>query len=181
MFCDVNNPEISLSDWERLRKEFPRHLIAEVIDRDAAWLPDWFMPLARGVAIASDKLLHQAGYHNEKQCPDGWHETSPDYFLYRLAPESYLLVRESDETNLWSIERLNSRRQYDVDDVLVFGFGWTPIFTRSYQSAMRLAMHCHVDWPPGGLSWIKGMPTDPKPAIELARHRRVRETAPSPG
>ena len=65
----------------------------------------------------------------------------------------------------------------EVDDVLVFGFGWTPIFTRSYQSAMRLAMHCHVNWPPGGLSWIKGMPTDPKPAIEIARQRHVQETS----
>ena len=181
MFYDVNNPDITLLDWERLRKEFPRDLIDEVIDRNEAWLPGWFVPLARGVAIASDKLLRRAGYHHEKRCPHGWLETSPDHFLYPLTPNSSLLVRESDETNLWSIERLNSTRRYEVDDVLVFGFGWTPIFTRSYHSAMRLAMHCHVDWPPCGLSWIKGMPTDPKPAIEIARQRHVRETSYAPG
>ena len=98
MFYDVNNPDITLADWERLRKEFPRDLIDDVIDRNEAWLPDWFVPSARGVAIASDKLLRRAGYHNEKRCPHGWLESSPDYFLYPLTPMSSLLVRESDET-----------------------------------------------------------------------------------
>jgi len=47
------------------------------------------------------------------------------------------------------------RRVADFDEVLVFNFGSTPIFTRSYQSAMRLAMYCNGNNPPHGLRWIK--------------------------
>jgi hypothetical protein len=87
--------------------------------------------------------------------PPGWRETKPDYFKHYIdsddrASTSFLLVRESDETGLWTIERLGPSRRREVDEVLGHIFGGTPIFTRSYQSAMCLAKHCHTkELPPG--------------------------------
>ena len=90
-----------------------------------------------------------------------------------IGPESFLLVRESDETGLWTIERLGPSRRYEVDEVLGHIFGGTPLFTRSYQSAMCLAMHCHTKEPPPGLRWIKAPPRDDVNSVtEFAEHRR---------
>ena len=33
MFCNVDHPDVPLSDWRTFEKELPPHLIAEVIDR----------------------------------------------------------------------------------------------------------------------------------------------------
>jgi hypothetical protein len=53
MFCDVDHPNVSLSEWQTFLKDLPPHLIVEVIDRSKLGLPPWFVPFARGVAIAS--------------------------------------------------------------------------------------------------------------------------------
>ena len=174
MFYDVDKSEVTLSEWDKFRGEFPPSLIEEVISREAACLPDWFVPSARGVVVASAELLSQVGHRNGKHRPRGWLETSPDYFLYPLTCESSLLVRECENTNLWTIERLNSTRSYEVDEVLAFKFGWTPIFTRSYQSAMRLAMRSHTNGPPS-LRWINTPQNDMKSVIEFAKKRRFDE------
>ena len=163
MFYDLERPEITLLEWERFYEEFPLRLIEDVIDRDKACLPDWFMPRAWGVAIASDELLREAGHRDGMRQPPGWRETKPHSFKHALDgdnwnPESFLLVRESDETGLWTIERLGPSRRYEVDEVLGHIFGGTPLFTQSYQSAMCLAMHCHTKEPPAGLRWIKAPP-----------------------
>ena len=63
----------------------------------------------------------------------------------------------------------------DVDQVLVCCFGSTPIFTRSYTSAICLAVNCNVDNPPQGLRWIKQAPDDCQAAIEFARRRQIDE------
>jgi hypothetical protein len=175
MMYEDGHPDVTLSDWEKFCNEFSHYLIEEVLDRHEANLPTWFMPLARGGAIASDELLRQAGYRHGKYRPRGWLEFYPDYFRFPLTFESSLLVRGCEGANLWTIERLNATRRYEVDEVLAFVFGSTPIFTRSYQSAMRLAMHCHVNGTPSGLRWIKGNPSDPTAAIEFARKRRFDE------
>lgn len=178
MLFEEGHPIISHSDWkdfcasQKSLKVFPSHLIDEVIDRDEARLPNWFVPLARGVAIASDALLRKAGHRDGLYRPRGWRETSPEYFVRNLDWNCYLLVRESDETDLWTIERLGASRRYNADEVLVHMFGSTPIFTRSYRSAMRLAMHCHANGPPSELRWIKAIPTNCEAAIEFARKRR---------
>ena len=174
MFYDVERPEITLLEWERFCEEFPPHLIEDVIDRDKACLPDWFMPLAWGVAIASDELLREAGHRRAMRQPPGWRETTPHSFKHVIViGVSFLLVRESDETGLWTIERLDPYGQYEVDEVLGHIFGGTPIFTRSYQSAMCLAMHCHTKEPPPGLRWIKAPPRDSVNRLaELAKHHR---------
>ena len=173
MFYDIERPEITLSEWERFCKDFPSHLIDKVIDREKACLPDWFMPLAWGVAIASDELLREAGYRHGMRQPPGWRERTPDYFTHYIAYENGLLVRESEETDLWTIEHLGPSRRYEVDEVLGHVFGGTPLFTRSSRSAMCLAMHCHTKEPPPGLRWIKAPEeNDVRRVAEHAKHHR---------
>ena len=74
---------------------------------------------------------------------------------------------------MWTIERLGPSRRYEVDEVLGHIFGGTPIFTRGSQSAMRLAIHCHIKEPPLGLRWIKAPPPDDLNRVAgLAKHHR---------
>jgi hypothetical protein len=61
MFYDADHPDVSLSDWQTFVRECPSDLIAELIDWSEIGLPDWFVPLARGVGIASDALTSQSG------------------------------------------------------------------------------------------------------------------------
>jgi hypothetical protein len=139
MTDEIEYPNVTRSDWHKFSQEFWPRPIDQVIDRNEARLPDWLVPWARGVAIASDTLLRNAGYRPGMHRPHGWDETSPRYFVREMGRTS-LLVRASDDTGLWTIERLGETRRYEVDEVLACVFGWTPIFTRSYQSAMRLAI-----------------------------------------
>jgi hypothetical protein len=75
-----------------------------------------------------------------------------------------------------TVERYSkSRAELKSCEVLVFKFGSTPVLTRSYASAMHLAMHCHVNDPPSDLHWIKTIPANCEAAIEFARKRRIDE------
>jgi hypothetical protein len=181
MLSCLDHPNVTLSDWQTFRKDFSRFVIDEVIERSGCGVPDWFLPLARGAAIASDTLLHQAGYRHGMRRPLGWIEPSPNYFVRikdHLAPNCSLMVRECEDTSLWTIERLNEVRcSEDVDEILVHLFGSTPIFTRNYQSAMRLAIHSHVNDPFHGLRWIKAIPINRDVAIEIARQRHEASAA----
>jgi hypothetical protein len=152
------HPNVSLSDWRAfVAAETSRQsLIAEVVDRKDCRIPPWFVPLARGMAVASDRLLRSVGYRPGMACPSGWWEQSPEYFLWRIRFDCFLMVRECGETNLWTVERLWEERRFaDYDEVLAHEFGSTPIVTRSPYSAMRLAMYCHENGPPNGLRFIK--------------------------
>src|SRR5450759_4574486 len=64
---------------------------------------------------------------------------------YEYSMVKTLMVRCCGKHHLWTVERWGEKRPYNnADEVLVFLFGSTPIFTRSYQAAMRLAAYCHV-------------------------------------
>jgi hypothetical protein len=93
--------------------------------------------------------------------------------------DTALLVRASGDAGLWTVERLTPgrREDRDGDDVLVFNVGWTPLFTRSYQSAMHLTTHCHANGPPPGFRWIKAIPEDVEAAIEFAKQRDADEAS----
>lgn len=152
MFYDVNEPDISLSDWQKFREQLPRHQIQALIDRDEACLPEWFMSLAWGVAVASDPLLNEAGHRYGRRRPCDWIELKRGLFLCPARVVGCSLhVRECERTNLWTISRRETPRE-DEGDVLVFEFGGTPIVTRGFQAAMRLAIHCHVKMP-SGFGW----------------------------
>ena len=179
---EQGHPNVSLSDWQAFiaTETSRRSLIGEVVDRsECGCLPDWFVPLARGVAIASDALLRQAGHHDGMHRPRGWREVDRHCYRQLLGGEGpswpdVLVVRRCDKHEWWAIER----RVADVWEVLVCDFGSTPIFTRSYQSAIRVAMHCNGTNSPHGLRWIKQAPDDCSGAIEFARKRRIDEAQP---
>ena len=180
MIDAVGHPHIPLSDWQAFKTSSP-FLVKEVIDRSEIKLPDWFVPLARGVAIASDHLLHRAGYRPGSYRPRGWRKTAVDVFIKCPVADkdmnfANLAVRQYADQSWWTIERYREGRNYEeITDVLVFDFGSTPIFCWNYQSAMRLAEYCHVNAPSPGSSWVTACPHDKDGAIEFAQKRRMDE------
>lgn len=173
MFYDPDHPDVSLSEWRTFTREYPLHLVAEVIDRSEVTVPDWFVPLARGVAIASDALLRDAGHRPGMCRPHGWLKRGHTFLrMTGHTPKGWehLRVWECSEPRLWTVERLSESRSYEhSDEVLVLQFGSTPIFIRTYQSAMRLAMHCHANGPPAGLRWITACPANYQEAVDERR------------
>jgi hypothetical protein len=181
MIYEPGHPYTTLSDWHTFAKEFSPHVIEEVIDRGQVRLPDCFVPLARGVAIAGEPLLRKAGHHSGKYRPRGWRKTHCDVFEHDIGWDNngrsqWLVVRQCSNQGLWTIERWRASRPYaQMDELLVHQFGSTPIMTRSYQSAMRLAVHCNESWLPAGLRWVYTSPPNCDMAIEIARKRRIDE------
>jgi len=164
MMHEDGHPNVPFSDWQAFlawqKSRISPSPIEEVIDRNEAKLPDWSVPLARGVAIASDELLGQAGHQHGMYRPRGWREWGRGCFVRDIDwPGDRLMVRRCDKRQWWTIERLGEARQYEhEDEVLVFQFASIPIFTRSYQSAMRLAVHCHTNGPRPGCVGLKQRP-----------------------
>jgi hypothetical protein len=181
MFHDLSHPEVTLLEWRELREEFSRDVIAELLDRSLVGLPECMVPLARGVAIASPALLLKAGHRPGMSRPRGWRKTHCDVFVHDIGYDDSgrsrcLMVRQCDDKGLWTIERWSASRTYQsMDEILVHQFGSTPIMTRSYQSAMRLATHCHAIGLPPGLRWIEACPNNCDSAIESARARGIAE------
>lgn len=174
MFYDGRIPDVAPADWESFRNGYSPALIEEVIDREQAGLADWFLPLSRGIAIASVALLRQTDCRDGKWPSREWWEQSPGFFTRKMPDFRSLIVRQSNDDDLWSIERWNAGRKSEVDEVLVFYFGATPIFTRSHTSGMRLAMRCHLSEPPHGLRWFKG-PLDVYGAMEFVKKRSTED------
>jgi hypothetical protein len=73
MLYHLEQPHVSLSDWQKFDREFSP-LIGEVIGRSEAKLPDWLVPVAHGVFTASDALLRKAGHRDGMRRPRGWRE-----------------------------------------------------------------------------------------------------------
>ena len=107
--------------------------------------------------------------------PRGWRKSHCDVFERRM-DETTLMVRKCLGQDFWTVERWSGTRQYDsADEALVHHVGSAPILTRTYQAAMRLAMHCHVNPTQAGLGWISACPKDHELAVEIARKRRIAE------
>jgi hypothetical protein len=186
MFYDTDHPNVSLSDWESFLRELPSDLIAEIIDQSKIGLPDWFVPVARGVGVASDTLLLKAGHrhgmrrprdwrfaghrHALMSRPCSWRTTCCEVFRLDVGPTT-LAARRCCDQGLWTIERWDETPPYNsADQILVHPFGPTPIVTRGYQGAMRLATYCHEHGPPAGLRWTPACTPDHQDAV-LARLR----------
>src|SRR6266487_7060598 len=113
MLPDFHQPQVSLSDWQKFDRKFSP-LIGEVIDRDAAKLPDWFVPFAHGVFVASDAFLRTAGHRDGMGYPRGWREAQgidvDGVYVRDVDPvdrlnRRWLLVRECLVPGLWMVER----------------------------------------------------------------------------
>ena len=141
--------------------EFPAELIEKEIDREQTKLPDWFLPEARIVAVASPTLLSHVGYLSGKPRPENWFGLNECY----RKPIGFgsdvhrLMVCEVPGTKLWTVERLDEEHHAKgIDEVLAYDWGPIhPIFTDSYQSAMVLGEYCHRNAPPKGLRWIRAV------------------------
>ena len=153
----------------------PLSLIDEIIDRSECCFPDWFVPLARGAAVASEKLLRDVGYRPGMPRTGHWFEFRPNCCT-RLGFDCLSFeVRKCEGTNLWTVERHNIDGGRHDEEVLVLTFGSTLIVTGICKSAKQLAVYCHEHAPPCGLRWVKRTPTNVDAAIELARQRRIKE------
>jgi hypothetical protein len=114
------------------------------IDRSQTKMPDDYLPDAPGVLIAGEDMLRAAGYVPGSNRPRGWLPAYPRNFRRRPRHKGdhMLWVRKCGE--LWIIARsldldVNTRKI----ETLVFAILPLPIWTRSYQAAMRLAEYCH--------------------------------------
>jgi hypothetical protein len=148
-------------DLKSLQTDVSPYSVAEVVDRNKTGLPDDFAPWAPAIMIASDYLLGAANYRPGGPDPEGWSRKRPWLFTKNMHRNT-LIVRQCGA--FWSVERADN-------EVLAFRYGAIPIFTRTYQAAMRLAEYCHLPapegkaWhaPPGGaasrLHWVVSTPS----------------------
>ena len=90
---EISHPNIPLAQWENLKRQ-PSALIRSVVDRTASVLPDWLQPLARGVAIASDRLLRMADDGSGSYTPDGWNGEKENTFKKQLPRRRYSYCAE---------------------------------------------------------------------------------------
>jgi hypothetical protein len=180
MVHDECHPDVSLSDWEAFRKDVSPYLIEQVLDRDAARLPYWCLPLARGAAIASPYLSRRAGYRIGSHRARGWRKPKckPSYEeLFKDFGIECLIVKSCGP--YWRIGLDNGcfgRPHNRTHFALVHIFGSTPILTRTYQEATYLAEFCFRNGRlPPGLCWVHECPDDMDDAIDFALDRRIAE------
>lgn len=173
MMFEQDHPDMPVQDWEEFRRWASPSIVEKVLDRSETNLPKWFVPLARGVAIASEELLRRAGYRPRARRPRGWVDVNKYEFSFRVEMNKELVTREC--SGLWTIELFNDRRRYvHSDRVLAHHVGATPILVPNRRSAMSLAMHCHKNHVPG-LRWIDACPVDFEGAIDRAEARGIEE------
>lgn len=163
---DAEHPDLPLSHWRAFAKQYSPCVIDQVVERDECYLPDWFVPLARGGAVVSKALLRKLeDAHTKLDWEPGnrlplepttlptrpgivddieqWHN-EPDVFeCWRQGQYECLVVRRC-YNGLWTIECWNAGSPYtDADQVLVHQCGSTPIFARSLEEAKQLAVHSY--------------------------------------
>src|SRR5262249_15684526 len=93
-----------LNCWQNFLMRPTTVLVAEVIERSEAMLPDWFAPWAPGIVVASDYLLRAAGYHPGARRPGGWIKERPDLFT-KVKYGNELITRKCSE--FWTVQRKN--------------------------------------------------------------------------
>ena len=109
------------------------------IDRSQTEMPDYYLPTAPGVLIAGPDMLHAAGDVPGTPDPAGWTRGASGLMKPSRDGSRRLWVQPCGR--FWIIERsaLDVRAH---DEALVFAFVLLPIWTRTCNSAMRLAEFC---------------------------------------
>jgi len=145
------------------KNECCRNGVEAVVSRSACSIPPYFVPLARGFALADKSLLLEAG-----RCPVEWykHNESCSYIwpfpILCQKPPLHLMTRQCGEHELWTIERLHRKRKWaGEDECLCLIHKRMPILARSKEAAMQLAWYWHTYGRPSGLDidWIETIPT----------------------
>lgn len=176
---EPGHPNVTLNDWEAFRKGFSPFSFAEVIDRSELDLPDWFVPLARGVAIPTDHVLRKVGCRPGSHRPAYW--THPTRDLFHLSQGQWGLTVEKIGQYWFAKRWERGTPRFPVekpDEVLVFPFASTPIVARTYQPVIRVAQHCRWNEPqPFGYKWVTIRPVDCEGVMNFANERRIREMA----
>jgi hypothetical protein len=175
---EVGHADIPPSEWEAFRDAPPRDLIGEVVDRSKTELPEYCVPLARGVAVASDALLERAGYRPGRSRPRRWRPLRADCsrgwdgvaFVNEVRRGGGLYTRRYGD--LWNVEWAT---QGMLPQILVVRDGSTPIVTHTCDEAMLLGELC-LSAPPEKLCWVSVSGRDcGEDLIELAKERTVNE------
>jgi hypothetical protein len=178
MVHDECHPDVSLSDWEAFRNGVSPYLIEKVLDRSAARLPWWYLPLARGAAIASPHLLRRAGYRPGSRRARGWSEPKRGAGceeVFKDLGEDCLIVVSCKPFWWIALNTGTLARPHDHSNfALVHNFGSTPILTRTYQEATYLAEFC-FEQGSAGLCWVHECPDDMNGAIDFSLDRAVDE------
>ncbi len=182
--ANLTNPDVSFSDWQLFVKN-PPVCLDQVIEREICCLPDWFVPVARGCAIASDALLRSVG---SPRSTYDWHRgyfsslessTPPKRETFKdpnqpgvfEAWRSYndgeyaecLLVRQL-QNQLWTVEACEEADMFcNAGEVVVHSLGSTPILARTLSQAQQLAASCRERKLrfcrlPHGLRWSGTLP-----------------------
>jgi hypothetical protein len=113
-----------------------------------------YLPAAPGVMFAGEDVLSAAGYVPGSNRPRGWHRHVPGDYRKPVG-EHVLVVRQSGNarSDRWTIERVEPWADKGLE-ALVFTARCAPIWTRTYQAAMRLAEYCYpIARPPVAGRW----------------------------
>jgi hypothetical protein len=177
MIYEPGHPNITPTDWQAFRRDRSPYRFGEVIDRSELDLPDWFVPLARGVVMPSDFVLDQVGCRPGSRRPCYWKHPTQDVFHFNQGQWGLTVERIGEFWMAKRWERPNRINPVGLpDEVLVLPFGSTPIFTRTYQPIMRLAQRCRWTEPqPFGYKWVTILPVNSEGAIRFANERRIQE------
>jgi hypothetical protein len=168
------HPNVSLADWNGYQRLAP-YPLEKVVNRSDISMPDWYLPLARGVAFPSSTLLRMAGYRPGSHRARGWLRAKDEVF--RDLGRECLIVQSCKP--FWRIgfdPGTLSRPHNHSNFALVHYFGSTPIVTRTYQEATYLADFCFKKCPStSGLCWVHECPGDINRAIYFAHERCINE------
>jgi hypothetical protein len=119
-------------------------------DREQTELPPDYLPEASNALIAGDAILKAIGYRPGSNRPRRWIKKNRHVFRKPTYDEQRFILQVRRSGDFWVVEKF-SLNLY----ALVCAFSRQPIWTRTCQSAMRLADHCEpFPQPPIAGCWL---------------------------
>jgi hypothetical protein len=157
MLFEQGHPLISENDWRQFSNQLSPYF-KNVLDREKIELPHWFVPLARGVLIASPFLLRSLA--RKRRRPTGWTSLSLDTYQ-RAVGDTRLRVRRTRDGRFWAILRWPPRanlRSNKRAETLVHTFGSTPVLSTTRHQAQQLAELFEARDAFSSLRWVRVSP-----------------------
>jgi hypothetical protein len=158
MRFEPGHPHVPKNDWRQFSSQLSPYF-KQAINREEIELPHWFVPLARGIVVASPYLLRSFAHRRRR--PSGWAFLSPDTYQ-RAVGDTRLRVRRTRDGRFWTILRwppgANLRSNKRAQTV-VHGLGSTPVLAASRYQAQQLAELFEACRASAGLRWATVSPT----------------------